>query len=303
MNIKFFKYILLLGIILALGWYFFIKGHDYKITFETTQAPGIVYSTLTGWNNWEPTTNKVVKTISKRPFTNLSQELSISSDSLISIDWVIKRKNDSTTQVTALLTDKNHSFYQKLRVPFFKTDFVKCALSTLKHIKEGLIIHKSEYKLSHVSQSTIPKQYGVYMSLESSLHDKANQMIKHAGVLMQYIRENNIKISGDPFVEVTHWNLQEDTINFDFCFPISKQDSMPISKNIHIKALQEKPALKILFNGNYRVSDRAWFTLLDYAETNHIDIKNLPIEIFKNDPHSGESELTWEAEVYIPINK
>jgi len=46
----------------------------------------------------------------------------------------------------------------------------------------------------------------------------------------------------------------------------------------------------------------AWYKLIDYAKTNHIDIDLLPVELYLNDPHTGGNDLEWEADVYMPIS-
>ena len=69
------------------------------------------------------------------------------------------------------------------------------------------------------------------------------------------------------------------------------------------KKTTEKRALKTIFNGNYKISDRAWFSIIDYASTKGVEIEQLPVEIFRNDPHSGGNPLEWEAEVYMPIKE
>ena len=286
--------------IAAIGWYFFIKDYNYKVTFKTHQAPGIVYSTLVGWNNWEPMDKKAVWTISKVPFSELNQKLNI-SDSIIDIKWSIERKSDSITKVTAFLSDDEHGLYQKINAPFAKTDFVKRSLATVKHIRDGLKMHETEYKLSAVSEAIFPKATCAYITLSCKMNEKAKLMIAHTIDVMDYLRNNEIELIGDPFLEVTEWKLNEDFITFDFCFPIAKKDSYPESELVKVKTVEEKKALKTVFNGNYRISDRGWFTLLDYANRNNIEIETNPIEVFLNDPHSGGIELEWEAEIYVPL--
>ncbi len=281
-------------------WYFFIKNHDYKITFTTPQATGTIYTNILGWNNWEPKSKKSVNTLSKIPFSKILQEL-IVADSVVEIDWIIKRKNDSTTKVTALLKDKDHSLIQKVKVPFVKTYFVNRCLTTVKKIKKELESFEETYKVSKIEKDYIPEQYCAYVTVESKLYDKANTMIKYNTVVMEYIAKNEVKLTGKPFLEVIDWNLEEDIIKFNFCFPIPKKDSFSKSQEIKIKTTEKKEALKATFNGNYRISDKAWFTIIDYAERNNIEIEMLPTEIFYDNPHTGGNSIDWVAEVYMPL--
>ncbi|WGH76093.1 hypothetical protein P8625_02700 [Tenacibaculum tangerinum] len=286
--------------LIVIGWYFFVKDYDYKISFSTNQAPGIVYNTLLGWNNWEPINKKAVVTNYKVPFSELTQQLNV-SDSIITINWLIERKSDSITKVTALLKDVKHSLHQKMMIPFSKTDFVKRSLTTVKHIREGLKIHNTEYKLSLVEEAVFTKQTCAYITLSCKMNEKAKLMIAHTIDVMDYLRNNEIERIGNPFLQVTQWDLNKDFITFDFCFPIANDKSYPKSKLIKIKTVEQTKALKTVFNGNYKISDRGWFTLLDYADRKNIAIKTLPIEVFLNDPHSGGNELDWQAEIYVPL--
>ncbi|WP_452223897.1 hypothetical protein [Lacinutrix chionoecetis] len=292
-------YIILIIAVFTASWYFLIKDYDYKVTFKTTHAPGTVYSTLIGWNNWEPNSKQAVTTISKKPFSEIEQNLKV-SDSIINIKWSIHKESDSITKVTALLKDTEHSFIQKLKVPFTKTDFVKRSINTVSKIRKGLKIHEEEYKVSSVTKEVFPAQNCAYITLSGKLNEKAKLMMTHTIDVMNYIRNNELQLTGHPFLEVTNWNQKKDIMTFDFCFPIAKQDSYPKSEMVKIKTSDKKEAIKTMFNGNYRISDRAWFSLIDYAKNKNIAINELPIEVFLNDPHSGGNELEWEAEVFMP---
>ncbi len=302
MNIKklsFFGIFILLGILV---WYLFVKSYDYKITFESKQSPGVIYSSLVAWNNWEPKSKKTVSVLSKIPFSNVVQEFKV-SDSIFKIEWLLTKKSDSITKITALLSDKDHSLIQRIKMPFTKTDFMKRVLSTVKNIRKGIRAHKSDYKVSNVTEAIIPEKNVAYIELNCKLHEKANKMMMHTIDAMEYIKMNNMKLTDDPFIEIVNWNLQEDHITFHFCFPIPKLSTYPKSDVVNIKTTVSKPAIKTTFNGHYKFSDRGWFYLLDYAKTHKIDIEELPVEVFLNDPHSGEDELNWEAEIYLPLKR
>lgn len=281
-------------------WYFFIKSYDYQITFRSRQSPGTIYSNLIAWNNWETPKNRVVSNIHKEPFKRIVQEFKV-SDSIFKIEWLLSKESDSITKITALLSDKNNDFTQRLKIPFVDTDFKNRSLSTVKKIRKGLRIHENDYRVSSVEKANIPEKNVAYIELGCKLHEKAKIMIKHTIDVMEHVRNNNIELTADPFLEITSWDLEQDYIQFNFCFPIPILDKYPKSDKVKIKTIPSRPALKTIFNGNYKISDRGWFHLLDYADRNKINVKNLPIEFFLNDPHSGGDELKWKAEIYMPL--
>lgn len=292
---------LLLGLMM-LTWYFFIKKYDYKITFTSPQSPGAIYSNLIAWNNWQPKSKKVVDVINKHPFKSIEQELKI-NDSIIGIKWIMEKQSDSVTKVIAQLSDTEHSVAQRIAIPFTQTDFVKRSLSTVKQIREGINAHENDYKVSPVTKATIPESNVAYIELSCKTYHKAKEMMKHTIDVMQYIRSNGLELIGDPFVQIINWDILEEDITFHFCFPIKKLGAYPKSNRVKVKTIEAQKAIKTIFNGNYRISDRGWFHLIDYAETKGLDIAFLPLEVFKDDPHSGGNELEWVAEVYLPLKE
>lgn len=299
------KKVKIIGLIIVIGallWYVFIKPYDYKITFETPHATGTVYSTIIAWNNWKTKKEPVVTTLSKTPFYNIEQELAVRADSTTIMNWHFDKINDSTTKISVYLKDKEHSLWQRLKVPFSKTPFVKNSVETMRRMREGLNMHARTYKVSEITESNTPAAECVCSTVTTTLPNKANEMIKYNAAIMLYFTKNELKFSGHPILEVKDWNLEENTISYDFCFPIvNPQKEYPKAKDIFIKTLKEKRALRATFNGNYRISDRAWFTLLDYAEANNIELEYTPVEVFYDNPHNGGNELEWKAHIYIPI--
>jgi effector-binding domain-containing protein len=293
---KIFSFVLV--IVLAL-WYFFIKEYDYKITFKSPQATGIIYNSITKWNNWESPKNRSVINKSKAPFSKLIQELH-TSESIMDIKWVFENE-DSLTKVSAYLSDRGNSFVQRMKVPFIKTAFVQEGLSIVTRIQKDIKELEDRYKIGKVELSSIPEQYCAYISLESSIENKANKMMSNNAYILTYLQESNIEIVGPPFVEVTKWNEETSDLAFNFCFPVSSIENHENFGEIKFKMTEKKPALKTIFNGNYRISDCAWFSIIDYANRNSINIEKIPTEIFYNDPHIGGNALNWKAEIYFPI--
>jgi len=291
------KFIFLFVLVAGLTWYFLLKDYNYKVTFTTAQSPGIVYDHLLELKDG----NNLIELIERTPFKSVNQKI-ISSDSIFSINWLLEKKNDSTTLVVVKIKDEESSFKQNLCAIFIKNDFVKKSISIVKDFRDVLIENAQNYKLSNVTKAVIPEQHCAYISLESKRDQKASTMTKNIYIVMYYIKDNNLELVGDPFLEITEWDIDNDIIKFDFCFPIKEQNTFPETNAVSFKKTTEKEALKVIFNGNYAVSNMAWYKLMDYAETNHIDIDLLPVEFYLNDPHTGGNDLEWEAEVYMPIS-
>ncbi|NND10305.1 MAG: GyrI-like domain-containing protein [Flavobacteriaceae bacterium] len=292
------------GILLvALGvWYFFIKDYNYRVTFTSKQSRSIVFDHLVNWHDGRPASDSIVSLVKKQPFHHVVQDYSF-GDSIFQIEWKLKMLDPNTTKVIAQVKDEQNSLSQNLNVLFTNNHFKQKSISTVEKFGKGLLKNAENYRLSEVRDSIIPAQKCAFISVKCKTQEKASAMLKNIFYVMNYIKGNDeVELNGNPFLEVTQWDVEKDSIAFDFCFPINEMESYPeLPSNVSIKKTEERKALKTIFNGNYRISDRAWYQLRDYADYNNIAVTNLPTEIFFNDPHEGTNSLEWVAEVFMPI--
>jgi len=170
------------------------------------------------------------------------------------------------------------------------------------YFNTGLVKHLEEFKVHVDGLSTSPETYVAYVPIKSNQKDKAGKMISNSAYINTFLVAHNIKLQSHPFLEVTAWDINSTDLEFNFCFPIIKTDSLPVHEEIKYKQIQGKSSIKATFNGNYSISDRAWFGAHQYAEENDIKIKPALIEIFYNNPHLGEDEMSWKSEAFIEID-
>jgi len=286
---------------LSLGlWYFLIKSEDYRVTFEVNNPKGAVYEHIINWNYEKPYNNKVLETTSKTPFTEISQIFSDKKQPELNINWRLKKKNDSTTRVIALFSGRDYDFNRRLKIIFSKTDFTNLSIDFASKLKEYIQKQNKTYHITKIDTTTFESQKYLYKTLKSPINGKARAMMFQNGSMMNYILSNNLSLDGFPFVEVTAWNKETDSIEFNFCYPITEEH---ISLNKAISYAEKKgfEALFIRFNGNYNKSHVGWYAFEDYFEENDINKDVLPIEVFLNDPQLGGNEMNWEAKILLPI--
>lgn len=279
-----------------LTWYLFIKPYDYLITMKVKTIPGTINQTIKLWGKTVDNTTL----INQKDLTHLEQTLKI-NDSLYSYTWKIIPVNDSLSKIKVYVKDLNYSLKNKIAVPFGDTDFEKTTVRTLTDYLTKLDEHIKRYKVHIVGESQFRSTYYAYVSVQCKQIAKAQGMMKNYSFLNSILVDNNVQLNGRPFVEITYWNMEKDSINFNFCYPIIKSDSLPKHELLKYKKINEHKALKAIYNGNYITSDRAWYALIDYANSKNIQLKNTPIEVFNNNPNMGVDELSWEAEIYMPI--
>ncbi len=296
------KSVRVLGILLLLSfiWYLFIKPDDYIITFKAETSPGTVYYLVKDWNLIKGNENTSINTISNIPYKKIKQEI-IDGDTKFIFRWQFTANKKSNTNIKVGISQINGSFIDRLLIPFKEILPARFGKEKLRNFQKKLIGHLQDFKVSVDGESVFGGGFYAYVTIKSSLKNKAEKMIFKNSEITTFLAAQKIKIAGNPILEVTDWNQEEDIITFNFCFPIDKNNGFPDHSEIKFKELPAKKALKATFNGNYRISDRAWFALDIYRKQNNISVEKQLIEVFYNNPNHGGDELKWKAEIFMPL--
>ncbi len=291
---------LFLGLAVLAVWYFAVKQHHYQISFTTKQPAAIVYNQILEWqgDNKKGITEVVVD--KEDQYSEIVQFVHV-GDSLFKYAWHFSKKNDELTQVKVRITDEINGLSQKIRVPFSNNAFVKRSIKTVKDIGDEIVAETAKFKVHSITETVFPGSYCVYLPMESPVKRKASLMLYSISDLMGYINENEIPLQGDPYLEITDWDQERSIIKYNFCFPIQKSDSLPATDKVLFKESPSFKGIRAEYNGNYAISNNAWYYLLEYAERHNLKVKNLPVEVFLNDPHSGGDAMNWKAHIYLPL--
>ena len=282
---------------IGLLWYFFIKPQDYQVRVAANSSAGIINQALKAWNNSLPKASiRQVKNL-----YHLEQMISF-GDSTHVYQWNITPITDSTSHLVVDIKDVNYSLKNKLYIPFADTNLEKTSRKTVTEFIESLNKHLKEFKVTFIGVEELPSTYCACVEHKTIQNQKAFAMMESYPFLNSVIGNNEIEVNGIPFIETTDWNMQNDSIVFNFCYPIIKKDSLPTIKDVVYKEFIGMKSLKAIYNGNYMTSDRAWYTLLDYAKKNAIEVDKKPIEFFFNNPNMGGDALRWKAEIYMPLS-
>jgi effector-binding domain-containing protein len=285
--------ILLIGFLV---WYLFLKPYDYLVSFTAKTFPGTINQTIKTWN----TSIKGASIKKSADILHLDQAIPY-ADSTFLYQWEIKPITDSTSAIKVYVTDLDHSLQNRLTYPFFHTDFEKRVKNSMLDFNEKLKEHISRFKVKIVGESEIEETFCAYISIESTQIGKAMGMMKNYSLLTSTLLANKTELNGKPFIVINEWNMANDSIKYDFCYPIKKNDSLTKHPLLSYKEIKSQKALKAIYNGNYISSDRAWYALLDYAKKHEIEVDERPFEIFHNNPNMGGDELEWTADIYMPV--
>ncbi|MFT7189160.1 MAG: effector-binding domain-containing protein, partial [Sediminicola sp.] len=288
--------ILTLIFIVSAILYLFLYPYDYLVSIKAKGNVGTINQTIKLWNSTLDSTKLSTGT----DLSHLDQTLQF-SDSTHIYSWEISEVNDSVSNINIYAKDNQHTLMNKIKIPFTDTNFEKRTVRTLSDFNENLHNHLKTIRVKVVGEDEIDSTYYAYVTVKSSQFDKARGMMRNFPLLDPYLVNNGATLKGKPFIEVTKWDMEKDSIEYHFGYPIIKSDSLPYHPDIKYAFRKKNKALKAIYNGNYITSDRAWYALLDYAKKNNITTTGLPIEIFYNNPNMGGDELNWTAEVYMPL--
>lgn len=294
------KVVLFIGFIIAgfVFWSLCIKPYDYLVSFNVKTTPGTINQSLKLWNS-----GLKDATIEFEKEANTFKHQRTFNDSLHTYKWQSNPKNDSITNVKVFVTDPKNGFKNRILNPFFNTDFEKRTKKTVLLFIDHINKHLKEIKITLKGESETKSAYCAYVPLKSLQVEKAKNMMQYYSLINGFLAKNNVVFNGTPFLQVTNWNQQTDSISYHFCFPITKKDSLPEHQKIKYKQYTSVKALKAVYNGNYITSDRAWYALDAYAKTNNIKINKTPLEVFYSNPNFGGDELQWKAEIFMPIKE
>ena len=291
---------LFLGVALlaALVWYLFLKPHDYVVRFKVKALPGTINQTIKLWAKQ----HEGAQFLGQKDLSDLKYRIKF-SDSTFIYRWKIESLNDSVSKVKMYVTDTDHSLANRLALPLSDTDFEKRTKKTAEDFLKKLQSHLEHFRVTVTGKDKTPAKYCACVAIKGTQLEKAGGMMDYYSLLSGIMAEKEIPLDGRPMVEVEDWNMQNDSISYNFCFPVIKSDSLPLRGGIFYKQIEQKPAIRAVYNGNYITSDRAWYALVDYADKNNIPIDKKPLEVFHTNPNLGGNELEWKAEIFMPVQE
>ena len=288
------------ALFLFLGWYFGIKASDYTITFTAKAASGTVFQGIQEWSTIQRQKRKEHFTVvEKNNFDFLKQQMTV-GDTTYTYVWEITPLNDSVSKVSVGINEIGKSWYNKITAPFWPTKFKTEQIRKVKDLREGLNEHLKNLKVRIDGEGTSKPVYVAYIQLKSALQEKAQTMIGNDAAITGFLYTHKIKIVDRPYVEIVDWDLDKETIVFNYCFPIDSSTKAIADANVKFKTIPALKGIKATYYGNFRTSDRAWFALMDYAKKNDLKIKNIALEHFLANPFNGGEELEWETQIIMP---
>ncbi|TRZ43311.1 GyrI-like domain-containing protein [Robertkochia solimangrovi] len=283
----------------ALGWYLFAKKGDLVVFFKANSSTGNLYNEVMHWHF----NNELIKPVALQEieeYNELEEELEYQGASL-KINWEFTYENDSVTLVKARITEPSRSLINRLTIPFNDTEIEENGYKIVYNFKTFLEENLSMIKVTLEGTKDSPSGYCACIHSSSTPQRKAFEMMKNYNYVSDFLVDNGMTLEGKPMVQVTHYDKVLNKIEFDFCFPVKRKDSLPEHPEIFFKTIASQPSIKAVFNGNYIRSNKAWYSIYDYAKARGFALQDKPLEVFYNNPNFGGNELNWKTEIYMPL--
>lgn len=290
-----------LGFLIISNWYLFYKKYDYQYTFRAETSKGVVFQRITDWTTGSIAGIDSVVMIKRKAFSQVRQTIWVKNQGY-DINWEITQAKDSMAQVDIGINARIGSLSKRLGMLLGQNPIKDNTLSLFLDFREYLSNFLKSNKVSdNIEMGKSPGTWCAYVTLESAITSKSNRMIANNAYINAFLANHDLILAGKPFIEVLHWNLDDQTIKFNFCFPVEYRGDLPDHETIKFKRIIGLKSLKIDYYGNYRYSDRAWYVLLDHAQKKNISLDPRPVEVYLNNPITDGNEHQWQAEVYMPI--
>ncbi len=340
---KIIKYLLFLVLILFIAGSIYIatKDGDYKVqSTSLVNAPASLlynevadlenWKTWNAWNNLDGITlelsentsgegaeiiwqadeirNGRIITISGIPYSRLQQKLimeTIIGEAEGEILWTFEPE-EGQTRVTWTL-EGSQSFKEKLAFTLQDRGITEVLQpvfeESIQNLEDNVIASMEAYTVNVDGVTEHGGGYYMYTTTAAKMgevNEKATEMIEQVSI---YMDQNNISISGKPFVIYNQRDERNASTIFSAAVPTPSQVVTPSGSPVLNGYLEPQKVVKTTLRGNHKNAPEAWEKTYRYIENNglQVDPQGQPFEIFITNPAEVENPALWVTEIYIPV--
>ncbi|GHA28263.1 hypothetical protein GCM10007103_07300 [Salinimicrobium marinum] len=261
------------------------------------------------WESGEMRDGKIT-TVEVIPYTSINQinDLQIRlGESNSEVNWEFEPAENGT-RVTWIIKGKQ-SFKEKLAFLIQDQDLYQIFAPKLEEGLEGLerevIMQMEKYSINVDGVTQHSGGYYMYSTTAARMNEvneKAAEMIRQVSI---YMEDNNISISGKPFVLYNQRDEQNGTTIFSAAVPTSSQMITPAGSPVIAGQLPPQRAVKTTLRGNRKNALEAWEETYSYINDNglEVDPQGTPFEVYITNPAEEENPARLVTEIYIPVRE
>lgn len=308
------KYIFLLLVLFSLAFVVFVATQpgEYKIirSKEINISKDILFNFIADttatadWSPWDK--NDVV-------FKNDSI---ISNDTLSQQIFVSKNPNKSIFQFKK--TAKGTLVTWELNG---KMDFKAKIFNSLRGGVDNVLGDKLEDGLNNIDNYLVKELSTYNIEIEGLVTKHATNYIQQIDTcaiadfqkeskrllqnMISFVEQNEIIITGLPFIVFENKKLPNNKIAFAMCVPVEEEILTTEGSEISGGHFDEFLAIKTILTGDYSHNKEAWSKTASYIAKEKLieDIQGKHIEIYKVSLPKERKPSKWVTEIYVPIKR
>jgi len=334
---KALKYIFFLLLILIIGLSIYIATLDGNYDIKRSKiikAPiEVVFNTVNDfkkWENWGPWyeidstivasyPNKTsgvgasytwtgkdgtgtMKTISLIPNKEIIQQIDFGTGNVSEVYWRFSEIDNHTEVIWGMKGISN--FGEKL---FWLTQGgIEKNMASMYHrglelLENYLIKEMDKHSFTTVGEVDFGGGYYLYLTTSSKIETIDAKTKEMFPKILEFINQNSIKASGQPFLLTHQWDEINKTTIFSTCIPIKER--VITTGDVLTGFLPPQKTFKTILKGDYKYLYQAWEnaykTLVEKGYT-AIE-KGEPFEVYTVGPNEEPNPANWVTEIYIPI--
>jgi len=123
--------------------------------------------------------------------------------------------------------------------------------------------------------------------------------------MLRFFKDNNIALTGSPFVLYTIYDVANNKTTFSVCLPMAEEIYTSEGSDYTSGNLQPFQAVKTTLKGDYSHSKEAWNKTFDYIKKNNLaeNQNRNYIEVYSVAAAQVKSPSKWVTEIYIPVGQ
>ena len=249
-----------------------------------------------------------ITTTTAIPYSQIKQDLVMNAsigEANGTITWRFEPEEDQT-RVTWHMSG-SQSFKEKLAFSIQEKDFTEIFQpifeNSLENLEENVIRKMEKYSINVDGITEHGGGYYMYTTTATKLAEvnaRASKMIDQVSL---YMKDNNISISGKPFIIYNQRDERNNTSIFSAAVPTPSQVITPSGSPVLNGYLAPQKVVKTTLKGHNKNAAEAWEKTYRYIEEQSLKVnpQGQPFEIFITNPLEVENPALWITEIYIPV--
>lgn len=308
------KYIFLLLVLFSLAFVVFVATQpgEYKIirSKEINISKDILFNFIADttatadWSPWDKN-DVVFKNDSIISNDTLSQQIFVSENPNKSIfqfkktakgtlvTWELNGKMDFKAKLANALQGGVQNVIGDKLVDGLKNidNYLVKELSTYNIEIEGLVTKHATNYIQQIDTCAI-----------ADFQKESKRLLQN---MISFVEQNEIIITGLPFIVFENKKLPNNKIAFAMCVPVEEEILTTEGSEISGGHFDEFLAIKTILTGDYSHNKEAWSKTASYIAKEKLieDIQGKHIEIYKVSLPKERKPSKWVTEIYVPIKR